>query len=114
MESNRCCPVVVQIAVDINNATGVADFKTVADLGMLTFPPLLSSPPLPPYSYSSRVLQFKYSPKQRNRESSVEIKSEWTVVEQIEFSQLQKASFAPPEPEELYVLIPNNQTQLAG
>eukprot|EP00026_Physarum_polycephalum_P005671 Phypoly_transcript_05706.p1 GENE.Phypoly_transcript_05706~~Phypoly_transcript_05706.p1 ORF type:complete len:594 (+),score=140.36 Phypoly_transcript_05706:52-1782(+) len=44
----------------------------------------------------------RFGPKQRNRESSVEIKADWAVVEQIEFSQLQKASFTPPEPEELY------------
>lgn len=41
-------------------------------------------------------------PKQRNRESSVEIRSEWSVVEQVEFSTLQKLSYTPPEPEELY------------
>jgi len=41
-------------------------------------------------------------PKQRNRESSVEIRSDWVVVEQIEFSTLQKLSVTVPDPEELY------------
>ena len=35
----------------------------------------------------------------------MEIRADWAVVEQIEFQQLQKLSAAPPEPEELYVII---------
>lgn len=44
----------------------------------------------------------RFGPKQRNRESSVDIRPDWTVVEQIEFQQLQKVSTTVPEPEELY------------
>lgn len=43
-----------------------------------------------------------HRPKQRNRESSVDIRPDWTVVEQIEFATLQKLSTAVPEAEELY------------